>query len=157
MNILTLFPSPIQNIFNQQYHWYVGGVPQRVKISLSSAQILLLHGTPILCIAAPGAGYAIRVLRASAQLTADIDYSTHQQLALYTSQTYPQALTVSTFLDQGGAAVITHQYFNNTTAANGEDTPIVANAALYVYVPGGNPAAGTGTVNLYITYEILTL
>jgi hypothetical protein len=136
---------------NTESHMY------KVHYQLSSAEILALNSTPILLVAAPGAGYAIRVNKASALLSADGAYATNRQLQIYTTQAYPQGETVSTFLDNNGAGAPAHQFFDPITAANGEDDPISTNAALYVWVPVGNPTAGTSTCDIYVSYEIIEL
>lgn len=156
----TLYPSIIQTTLNTLLSAILPGIPKRVKISLTSAQILALNSTPILCVAAPGTGYFIRVLRASAMIIEGDSsaYATHEQLDLYTATGLPQASTLSTFLNPSGAGAgdSRRQYFNDTVALDDEDV-LLSNAALYVTVPGGNPTAGDGTVMLYITYEIIAL
>lgn len=141
------------------YAWYVGGVPKRVTITLSSAQILALNSTPITTVAAPGSGYAVRVLRASASFNNDGDFYNTGDLYLSTNtlNTDHQVRTLNNFLANAGSGSAVHQFMQAISSSSADETQISENAALKVFVPSANPTSGTATVTLYVTYEIVAL
>lgn len=125
-----------------------------VKVTISSAELLALNTTPKPLIAAGGAGTIIDVV--------SIQYFLDYNSAAYTTNTdlyvsYNAAganlnagsLSLSGSLDVYAKVNLDSQtLYNSATRVN---TPLVA------YVATGNPSAGNGAVNIYITYRIVTL
>jgi hypothetical protein len=118
-----------------------------VKVSLSSAQILDSNTSPVQLIAAPGAGKMIRVTSITAIFTFNgVAYATNTngQVRINTYQLNSISLnfgasTESTFgFPQAASGTLSNQSINFTTQT-------------------GNPTAGDGTIDLYITYQILSL
>lgn len=156
----TIFSSDEITILNVLYEAYLNNSQiLKVHVPLTDAQVLTSFSVPVLCIAAPGVGYAIRVLNASVAMYASAYsyYATNLQLALYTNVTYPQAKTIATFLDNGGGGTDSHQLFYPVVATNGEDNPITENQALYIKTLVGNPTGGDSPLDVYISYEIIEL
>lgn len=124
------------------------------KVTLSSAQILALFTTPITVVAAPGAGKFINVINITARLNYnsvaydagndDIQFSLNAWvLAVFTgflSHTTNYAGTATLFVAEG-----------NITASP------IANQPVTVAALTGNPTLGNSTVDIYATYNIITL
>jgi hypothetical protein len=120
-------------------------------VSLSSAQILALHDTPITIVSAPGSGYAIQVIAASVFFDyGGTPYSTYVDLELYETGLEPQLQCVD-LLDT------TSDKFRNFIFINSVFTNIAGNASLLVGNQLGNPTSGNGTAKIYVTYRIITL
>jgi hypothetical protein len=127
-----------------------------VKVSLSSAQILDSNTTPIELIAAPGAGLAIIPISVVVKYT----YIT----AAYATNTSPSIffdtldIEDNNFIDLGSMLTQTanKSAIKIVQSANGENS-VIANKALMWAIETGNPTAGDGTIDLYITYQVITL
>ncbi|HEX4775082.1 MAG TPA: hypothetical protein VH234_06215 [Candidatus Saccharimonadales bacterium] len=127
------------------------GIAQRTRVTLTSAQILALHGTPITLVAAPPAGKVISVDEIVGKLT-------------FKSTQYTGANAVEFRYTDGSGAKVTGDaasawldgsvtaYVKTIAAAV---TPI--NAAVVAAVPSANPAAGDSTVTFDVLYRIVTL
>lgn len=126
----------------------------KTYVDLTDTQILAINATPVLCIAAPASGYAIRILQASGATDGAAAYATNLRLQLYTNQTLPQWQSAANFLDDGSSS--THQLFA-PVPATAQNSQIDQAAAVYVWAPVGNPTGGASTVRLYISYEIIEL
>lgn len=122
----------------------------KVSYTLSSAQILALNTTPIEVVSAQGAGTVIIVknivYRYNFITTA---YSTQNGLrAIYTGGSTDLQI-ISNILDQTSDII------------KGSGLSSVAemdeNTGISIRVPTADPTAGSGTVDVYVTYEILTL
>lgn len=121
----------------------------RKKVSLSSAQILDLHDTPIEAIPAPGAGKVIVIH----QMTAKLSYGT---------ATYGGANSAITLVDSSLRTLALCTILSATsdtirTATVDADRKIGENSAIDLYVGLGNPTTGDSPVDVYITYEIIEL
>lgn len=121
-------------------------------VTLTSAQILALHTTPITVISAPGANKAIMVLSVEARHAGGTAYGNiaagdDVQLR-YTDGTGAIAFTIETtgFLDQ-----TTAQLRHNPANEDGPYAP-VANAALVAHLPG---AIDTGNFDLILRIRYL--
>ncbi len=125
-----------------------------IKKTLTAGQVAAL-GTPIQVteIPTPAAGYAIRVINASAAISTygGAAYTTNTTLFLIANGANA-ALVGCTLLD---SPVVTHRVFDNVTTS-GSGTQILSNAALYIKT-SANPATGNSGIDLYITYEIIKL
>lgn len=125
------------------------------KVTLSSAQILALHTTPIQLIAAPGAGKVIDVLGVTARtnfLTAA--YGTNTELDITDA-------TAGTILLKDTANVLgatsTKVFKVEPSIASNAALLVTANGAVNATVATGDPATGAGSVDIYITYKVITL
>jgi hypothetical protein len=126
-----------------------------VKVSISSAEILAMGVTPVQLLPAPGAGktYLIGevIVRYNAVTTA---YATNTTLrVIYAGATVPIAtngvLLTSTVTRVG--------YLAPSPTTGTSNIHYAVNAALQATVQTGNPTAGDGTIDIYITYKTITL
>jgi hypothetical protein len=129
---------------------------QRVKVSLSSAQILNMFSSPVVLVPAPGAGYAIDVISIMVRFTyGTIAYSGNTNLIIQSSHLTPLAI--------GTNSVILPSSVNRMGAIVKNGISGVAanqyqeNSAIQITTQTGNPSAGDGTLDVYITYGIVTL
>jgi len=128
-------------------------VLQNVKVTISSAQILALNTTPIEVVPAPPSGYAIRVISASGKMNfLTAAYATSTTIGLCTATATLCQLTSANLL--GSATSIIQRISNEVT---GVGTQLVDNQALTVTSLIADPTAGSGTLDLYITYELIKL
>lgn len=119
------------------------------KISLSSAQILNLYSTPITAIASHGSGNIINIL----SIVGRNDFNT----AAYS------AGADDLLLRQSGATIA---LLNNAFLESAADliqngtinvSDMTSNAAVTIWVASGNPITGDGTIDIYLTYQIIKL
>ena len=128
-------------------------VTNNVKVTISSAQILALNTTPIEVVPAPPSGYAIRVISASGKMNfLTAAYATSTTIGLCTATATLCQLTSANLL--GSATSIIQRISNEVT---GVGTQLVDNQALTVTSLIADPTAGSGTLDLYITYELIKL
>jgi hypothetical protein len=127
-------------------------VPRTVRIEVTSAQILDLFSTPLQLIAALGSGKVINILSAYSVFT--------QGGANYTNA---NPLTLR-YIGETNAVFTIPATHITTTGKNAKFTPSAAtddnfssDAGVELFVPVANPTVGTGTMVVYITYNILTL
>lgn len=125
------------------------------KVSLTSAQILALNTTPILCIPAPGAGKVIDVL----SVLVKYNYGTSPYsvaaggLALRSLGTTSRQLNIIKSIIEQTFSTLTH---SNAYYADNNDQ-LLSNVAVYIEALTSNPTGGDGTIDLYINYRIITL
>lgn len=127
----------------------------QATVTLTAAQILALHSTPISIIAAPGAGKAILPTKVEAfydyNSAAYANIASGDDLFLkYTDGSGGTTVTIETtgFIDQ---TTDQHRF----TLNSGTITP-TANAALVASL-GGAVTDGNGTVTLRVEYDVVTL
>lgn len=121
----------------------------RKKITLSSAQILALNTTPIQLVAAPGVGKLLKLKSVVYKINAGTPYATNVTLnVVYAGFTSLHIAGLDILDDVAGVIR------DATGVANSQ---MKDNTALQMFVPGGDPITGTSTVDVYITYEIITL
>lgn len=126
---------------------------KRVKISIPSADILNSFSVPILAIAAPGAGYHIRITSCSSKLIFNsIAYATELDLAVYTDT----ANNVQ-YLIQGAlnGTVTGNKLGVINSAIFAADTQLLSNKAIYIEASGADPTLGNSDVVVYLSYEIV--
>jgi len=117
------------------------------KVTLSSAQILASNTTPIELIAAPGAGYMIDVLSLVFKFNYNsIAYATNTSM----KPRYDTSLTpFSSFDISSGVSYIIK---DETFTVN-----ILENKSVEIFTDSGDPTAGNSTIDIYLTYRIVTI
>jgi hypothetical protein len=128
------------------------GVFVTKKVSLTSAQILQLNTTPIELLPAPGVGKMNFLLDAEVRFNlVSTAYTTNLTLQITCGSVIASNASILTS--------ITNRFGNIAkSAVSGAGTQFYTeNTAMNVTVGTGNPLAGNGTLDLYITYKILTL
>jgi hypothetical protein len=124
------------------------------KIHLSSAQIQSGNTTPIVLVAAQGAGTAIKaMLDTTARCINGVVPATATLMNIWNAASAnPHIQYSNTFL---GSTTGNPTFSDTTLGANREDS-IIENSALVVYFDADNPAYD-GTIDIYLKYEIITL
>ena len=134
--------DPITNIFT------VNSIPNiQTKVSISSVEILALNSSPKTLIAAPGAGKVIDII--------SMFYRYNFVTTDYTTGGFQQVRTGSTVLiDRLGILAP-----GVTTISTFESAGIISsnNGDINLYQGSSNPTLGDGTLDVYITYRIVTL
>lgn len=136
-----------------------GGVGEvvTVKVSLSSAEILALNGTPKELIAAPGSGKIIQPIATMYRYNyGTLTYNTNQTMQLYYNGFVGNTIT-NTLLSRTESAILRQGAISTTSLTYLTATQDIVNKAFMLSVQTGNPAAGDGTLDVYITYTIITL
>ena len=142
---------------NESIELNVGGstyqasdIPKSIKVSVSSAEILSLNTTPKELIPAPGAGKYIDIISAQFSLTyGTTDYS-------YSPSPSDVTLTYGTNQCSGRISL-------NASTTTFQVIPIASvydistNTAVNFYCSTGNPTSGDSTVDIYLTYRVVTL
>lgn len=132
----------------QMYQDIIDSGVYTVKVSLTSAEILQLNTTPKTLIAAPGAGKLIRPIGQVMKL----NYGTTQYSgnAMITTLGGNIAFTQTSYLSNSDAYDMRMQgQFG--TATDLENLPLLAT------VTSANPTGGDSTIDLYITYAVISL
>lgn len=125
------------------------------SLTIASASVLTLNGTPITIVAAPGAGKYIEVVSASSSMTfVSAAYATNTTLQLIcegadVAQLQDTAILIST--------VTKNTKFKDVTSATAGQTQIITNAPLQVKVATGNPTAGDSILKVKVIYRIITI
>lgn len=138
--------------------WVSAGTTQQLKKSFTAAQIKALNTTPIALVAAPGAGFAVVPIAVMGRLTfGTVAYATNTTLNVgYTAGSDPLYTNTSLLTTTTGAPI--QPFFPLAQSGTGNnDNEYIANAALNLSVPTGNPTAGDGLLDVYISYIILPL
>jgi hypothetical protein len=121
------------------------------KVSISSAQILDSYTTPIELIAAQGAGTVVEVLSMKAKYNfVTTQYATNTACYLCYDSDYSNTIT-----DDIDISIASSAYrlliFNSTQVSN------IENESVTFATFSGNPTAGDGTIDIYLTYRVITL
>jgi hypothetical protein len=128
-------------------------VIQYKKVTLTAANMLALHGTPITGIAAPGAGKAIQLIDALIY----INFNTTAYAAGSVFQIVVGGAAVATTtaaLINNGAALIIQPAFPLVGTTNSEGT---GNSALTLTASAGEFTTGDSPVNVHLWYAVVTL
>jgi len=123
-------------------------LPITVKVSLSSAEILQLFTTPKTLIAAPGAGFVIKPINQMAKN----NYGT----LTYSGNNMLTSLGGSSVFSTG-VYTLGNDGFDLKSAAGFTTSTDLENLPLIATISSSNPITGDGTVDLYITYCIISL
>jgi hypothetical protein len=134
--------------------------PTTIKVSLDTADVYSLSTVPITAIAAPGAGKAIVIITALFSYnhnTTSFDTITYLSLGPLT----PGGTQFITSLDgTSGINALTidtmQLMYRTPDTFNTVLGSAVANAAI-VIVADSDSAVGDGSIDLYITYQVITL
>ena len=120
-------------------------------ITLSSAQILLLFTTPQVLVPAQGVGKAIIVESVQMKLNyATTPYATNTTIKMVNPTGDQDYFLSSNVLPAVVSSLFTMKQVNGTAK-------IVANEPFQLSVNTGNPTAGDSTIDVYVTYKIITL
>lgn len=129
-----------------------GGLLQSVKVSLSSADLLQIGTTPIVVVPAQGAGTIIRPISVNVVVNfKTTSYSVNPTLTLFEGGWLP-LLNMNNILSASATT-----YFNYPSLTTITTTSNVINEDLMVYGGSGDPSGGDSTVDLYVTYVVITL
>lgn len=127
---------------------------QTIKKTLSSAEILALGSTPIELVPAPGSGKAILVLESMGRLNFNTTaYTTNLVLSIHCAGADASQENIFGLL--GGTLTKIASGGAGTSTAG--ETQIIANTGIVAKVNAGNPLAGDSTIDLYVTYRVITL
>ena len=130
-----------------------GGIMQQIKVSLTSSDILTLNNsTPFVLIAAPGAGQYINVV--------SMFYVFNFVTSPYSSVSLRAALDSSGFTVASGLSNLLNASATTSARPNitggGLTTSSLANNSLGLFTTLA-PTGGDGTLDVYVTYNVITL
>ena len=131
-----------------------------VKVSLTAGQLDTLFVSPVQLIATPGAGYAIKIIASASSVRLNYVSAAYNIVPLYI---YANGVSDYTL----GAQSIVNDYTINSSATSIDpifeygfpqfaDGIVRDDAAIYIK-PGEDLTTGGGSLDLYITYRIITL
>ncbi len=125
-----------------------------IKISLTSAQILLLFTTPITLLPAPGVGKIYEFSNIFARMNfLTAAYATNVNLTLY--------YNINVAVGQNSNVLTSTSTRTGMITKSAIAGPTIdqypTNSPFLVTVPIGNPTGGGGSMDIYLTYQILTL
>lgn len=130
----------------------------QVKTSFTATQIKALNGSPLPLVAAPGAGKIIVPISVQGRLTfLTTAFATNTQLNVGYASGADPLFTNTTLLPVTAGAPIQPFFALAQSGVSGNDNEYVANAALNLSVPTGNPTAGLGALDVYTEYIVVTL
>lgn len=131
-----------------------GGGVQTAQVSLSSAQLLALNATPVLIVAAPGAGKVLSLLSVMYDYVfVTTPYTEADPVRLcYNSDPSLQIDAGATF--DGGTSV-SSILINPSQSQTGGPTASLDNSAIWLAVPSAM-TAGDGTLKVTANYLVLT-
>jgi hypothetical protein len=168
---IAAIPTPangllVYNTDLSQFQYYNGvawvglayglGVPQTVKVTLSSAQLLDLANTPVDLIAAPGAGLSIVINTFTVKYTyGTVPYDFAG--ALYCGFSSIIASTTTLANVSNSALATTNNVSGSVFATTfGTTDRLVSNDKLQISTDT-NPTVGDGTLTLWISYTTILL
>ena len=133
------------------------GNVQAASLSIPTASVLTLNGTPLDIVAAPAAGYAIEVVSAFGKMTYNsVAYATNGKVQLITDKaTKPQTETAANGFLFG--TVTRNVKFPLSTPTTTTETQIIGAKALQVKVDSGNPTAGNSDIVITVFYRIVAI
>jgi len=132
-----------------------GEITYKASLTIATANVLTLFGTPLLLIAAPSASYAIQVEHVAIYVNFNsVAYATNMDVDVYTDTATNVQFRATNALNATVSRIATATAQAATGAAN---TQLIAGKAVYVKVPAGNPTAGDSEVRIYVTYKLIEL
>ncbi len=125
------------------------------SLTIPTASILTLNGTPLTIVVAPGADKYIEVVSASASITfVSAPYATNTTLQLISEGADIAVVQNTSILI---ASITKNTRFNNVTSVAAGSTQIITNAALQVKVGAGNPITGDSDIIVKVLYRIVEI
>ena len=119
---------------------------------LTPYDILRLHGTPSLMVAAPGTGWYIEVVSASVQiLWSSVVYATYTGLCIGCQDT---SVTEQYNCNDILQSTTNRNSRMNTVANNITDQQLIQDAALYAWVATGDPVNGNSEICIDLLYRL---
>lgn len=126
------------------------------SVAISSAEILTLNSSAKQLIAAPGSGKFIEILSATIYYTYGTATYTNATL-IRLNHTSGSITEASDAVDLTSTASRVRQFGIGTVlTAQGFNTTVMVNSALYLRSDSSDPAVGDGTAKVYIVYRIVT-
>ena len=142
----------------QMYQDIIDSGVYTVKVSLSSAEILALNTTPKQLVAAPGSGKILQPLFYLVKLSyATAQYATNTTLQFNYDGLPAVGIVSNSILNRTESFIMRQAAASTTAFAFAISTSDITNKGLFVSVTNGNPTAGDGTLDIYITYTIISL
>ncbi len=124
-------------------------------VTVPTASVLLLNGTPYILLPAPGVGKAIELLSWSGRITYNTTtYAANTTLQIYTDTATAVQGNNTTILPSTASRHLRGQLVD---ASGTTSTQLVANKALLLNVLTGNPTTGNSDIVLYINYQVIDL
>jgi hypothetical protein len=155
----------VYNTDNARYEYWNGSAwfgigqdlstPLVVKVNVTSAEILALNTTPKTLVAAPGAGLGL--------LCSSVTYRYTYLTSAYTTNLTLNVIASTKDVDDYQVRMTDALDGSvSTLVITPADSPsnkvcVVDNDSLVLKASGGNPAAGAGSLSLWVTYSIITL
>ena len=141
----------------QMYQDIIDSGVYTVKVSLTSAEILNLFTTPKQIIAAPGAGFCIQPICFFYEYNyGTTTYNTNQTLELRYAGVAAN-VNSNTILSRIFSVKARQGSLSTTLLTYIDSTQEIENKAFEVTVQTGNPTDGDGTLNIHVTYCIISL
>lgn len=129
-----------------------------VKVSLSSAEILALNTTPKQLVAAPGSGKILQPLFYLVKLSyATAQYATNTTLQFNYDGLPAVGIVSNSILNRTESFIMRQAAASTTAFAFAISTSDITNKGLFVSVTNGNPTAGDGTLDIYVSYVTINL
>lgn len=123
---------------------------------VANADVLTLNGTPISIVAAPGAGLALQAVDGVAWVNyVATPYATNTTLEVITDTATTAQLRATSLLAATNSNPRSLGRVAPPTGAS--DTQLIANKALTLFVPTGNPTGAGGTLQYIVFYRTLTI
>jgi hypothetical protein len=141
-------------MMGQRWQELAYGRVRDTSITIATAAVLTLNSSPVTIVPAPGAGYAIEVISASARVI----YNSAAYATNTTIQVESNGATTPQFrlLNGINQTISSHRSLGRYVSANTE-TQIIENADLMVTVAGGDPTAGDSDIKIYLRYKVIEL
>lgn len=130
-------------------------IERKVKVTLSSAQVLTLNTIPVEIIPAPGAGKIINIISAIGRNTFNsVAFDAPGDLIIANTSD----VAVGIFSENGNVLVNAGvDKLNKMTPVYTSTKQFSENEAVVARLKTGNPTVGNGAIDVYVTYEIITL
>lgn len=130
-------------------------VLKRVKISLTESQVKALGTTPITAILGQGSGNIVNII----SVTTKVNFNTvafngtGSGIEIQDVGSADNQVTISRFVVNSA----TNAIIKNTIQENGSSGQLIDNANIELSWNGVAPTLGDGSLDIYITYEVITL
>ncbi len=146
----------VREVCNDLNDTMFSGKTYEATLSITSAQILALYGTPLDIVATPGAGYYIEAISASCIMTyGSAVYVTNVSLGVWCAGAGAPQLQNATALIS--TASRTTKFYIPVGITGDSTTQLVENTALQIKVSTGNPSVGDGTAIVKVLYRIVAI